>query len=608
MHYNQLAKENEDRAIMLVEMDQNRDAFLVNTSHEIRNPLHGMINIAQSISDNNELSEESLESMKLLMDIGKRLNYTLNDLTVVTQLRDNRVTLERQHVNLHITAAVVLNMLEFMKEGKEITLLSSISTHFPTLHADESRLIQILFNLTHNALKFTEKGSVLLDATYKEGMATIYVKDTGVGISNDQHIDSIFQAYERGNNHSHTVSGIGIGLSVSKQLVEIHGGTITFESTQDGTTFMFTMPLAEEDRELPLPDGPTDAIEKEAATNDMTVEKDPTAYGTRPLLLLVDDDPINLKVLRQVLVNEYDIVTAGSGEEELTQIHKNCFDLVLSDVMIPHMSGYELTKKVRQSYALSELPILFITARNLPEDIHAAFASGSNDYLIKPVNLMELKTRVEALTSLKKSVKNLLRFEAAWLQAQIHPHFLFNTLNSIADLAEIDTNRMVALLEAFGDYLQKSFSMGNVAAEIPLHEELELTKAYVHIEKERFGDRICVAFDIHAAQDSLVPHLSIQPLVENAIMNGILEKKDGGTVTIHVQEQIECLQVTIQDDGVGMIEEKVNELLDLKHNFYDGVGVKNTNRRLTQLFGEGTIVSFQILAYNRNETNEISFP
>lgn len=604
----QILNENESWAKQLTQIDKRRDEFLANTSHELRNPLHGMINIAQSLLDHNQdkMTESNKENVQLLIDIGKRMNFTLNDLSAVTQLKEGKVKLYKKNVNLHMTTALVLDMLDFMKEGKKIRLQSTIPTTFPYVTADENRLIQILFNLVHNAIKFTEKGSITVGANYTGKMATISVKDTGVGIPTDQNIEQVFQSYERVNlNEINDISGIGIGLSVSKQLVELHGGTITYHSTNEGTTFLFTIPLAGKNINMT---NQTELIKSESEiAAEKYIEKRLSvkhANENQATILVVDDNPINVKIIKEMLTPQHYVLTSFSAKEALKCLEQNQLDLIISDVMMPNMSGYELTKKIREQYSISELPILLITARNLPEDIHIAFESGANDYLIKPVNSLELKTRVNALTELKQSVKELLRLEAAWLQAQIHPHFLFNTLNSIASLADIDNDRMIALLGAFGNYLQRSFAITNINSVIPIANELELTYSYVHIEKERFRERVYVEFDIDENVDIHIPPLSIQPLVENAIMHGILHKVEGGKVFIRVKKQPHFIEIMIEDDGVGMDQEQIKELLDLRHSAQDGVGVKNTNRRLTQLYGKGltissipnkkTIVRFQI--------------
>src|SRR5699024_687152 len=130
-------------------------------------------------------------------------------------------------------------------------------------------------------------------------------------------------------------------------------------------------------------------------------------------------------------------------------------DLVISDVMMPEMSGYELTAEIRKIYDLSELPILLLTARGNPEDIYTGFLKGANDYVTKPVDALELTMRVQAFTDLQASIHERLWMESAWLQAQIRPHFMMNTLNSIISLSEIDLPRMQRLLERFTDYLQR---------------------------------------------------------------------------------------------------------------------------------------------------------
>ena len=170
----------------------------------------------------------------------------------------------------------------------------------------------------------------------------------------------------------------------------------------------------------------------------------------------MDDDPINLQVLSTILpAEQYELETVTSGKAALARLNTKEWDLIITDVMMPHMSGYELTRSIREKYSISELPILLITARSQPEDIYTGFLAGANDYVTKPVDALELNVRVQCLTDLKDSISERLRMEAAWLQAQIQPHFLFNTINTIISLSEIDIDRMAILLDEFGYYLGK---------------------------------------------------------------------------------------------------------------------------------------------------------
>src|SRR5699024_1528712 len=378
-----LKKESDEQKDKLEAVDKLRDEFLANTSHELRNPLHGIINIAESIQlvDRESLSSSSQENLDTLINIGKRMSFILNDLSTDNQIKEDVIDLSKTPVNLDASVSLVIELLKFMKDGKEVQLISAIDSQFPNVLADENRFIQILFNLLHNALKYTEEGSVIVEASYEGDMASIYVKDTGIGI-NTEHMSKVFERYERTDADMKMLpSGIGIGLSVTKQLVDLHGGSISYESSSKGTTFMFTIPLAkEEDYQYSRPNKPAEINETNPSTLmkkelEALDESSPKKRADVPRILIVDDDSVNVNVLSQLLIQDYYIETALSGKEALQIIDRKQVDLVISDIMMPHMSGYELTSILRENYAISELPILLITARNSPEDIEAAFAA-----------------------------------------------------------------------------------------------------------------------------------------------------------------------------------------------------------------------------------------
>jgi len=306
-----------------------------------------------------------------------------------------------------------------------------------------------------------------------------------------------------------------------------------------------------------------------------------------------------------MLSSQYEVLTALNGQKALELLKGNDVHLVITDVMMPHMSGYELTKKIRETYTIAELPILLLTARTQTEDIYTGFLAGANDYIVKPVNPLELKARIDAFADLQHAIQNQVKMEAAWLQAQIQPHFLFNTLNTIASLSAIDTNRMVRLLDAFGNYLRRSFATINSQSVVPIKHELDLVRSYVTIEKERFRERLEVIFDVDKTLDFDLPPLSIQPLVENAIMHGVLKQREGGTVWVTVKREADQYVVAVRDNGVGMTEERMEEILAYDRNKEKGIGIGNTNHRLVQLYGEGlkiesiigegTVVSFAVI-------------
>lgn len=605
---------NEKQTKELKKVDKMKDEFLAKTSHELRNPLHVVMNIAQTVLNNKDdtLSKMNKENLKLLLDVGRRMTFTLNDLLDMTQLQEKKIHLQKEAINLPTVASGVLDMIDFMKEGKNIQFQLDIPHSFPAIKADKNRFIQILFNLLHNAVKFTNEGHISLFADYKNGLATIYVKDTGIGL-NEETQKRIFQPYEQEDSSLTALGGgFGLGLTITKQLVELHGGEITVNSTVGkGSVFSFTIPLANRDNEQTMNDSEVAAgidtdidFSTSVAKSSLPVNSTSLIKKERARILVIDDDALNLRVLQTMLVPDYEVIPATNGKKALELMDTGEWDLVISDVMMPNMSGYELTKIIRKQFSISELPILLLTARNQLEDIYTGFHAGANDYIAKPVDALELKARVKALTNLKQSIQEKLRMEAAWLQSQIQPHFLFNTLNTIASLSKIDTERMINLLNEFGNYLQKSFAVNNTSSLIPLEDELDLTESYLYIEKERFANRLQIIWNIEAGIDFKIPPLSIQPLVENAVKHGALKRIEGGTVSIHIKDAGTFFEVAIKDDGVGMNKERIQELLSIENHHTDGVGISNTHLRLKKLYGKGlemksepdlgTTVSFQI--------------
>ncbi|WP_256223802.1 ATP-binding protein [Paenibacillus sp. 1_12] len=589
----------------LQKADKQKDDFLANTSHELRNPLHGILSIAQVVLDNDKdsMSRKNAENMELLISIGRRMTFLLNDLQDLTRLKEKGISLLRTSLPIQALASGIFDMLRFVKEGKPIRFVNNIPETFPHVLADENRLIQILFNLLHNALKFTNEGSITIQSELKNGMAYILVTDTGIGM-NEETLQRIFQPYEQGSLDTASISGgIGLGLSICKQLVELHGGTLEVSSVPGrGSIFTFTLELADPSllQEEPTITDPAAKLNRVsalttesfvAAASDpsrISVTKNNVSVQDRPQILAVDDDPVNLMILKEVLPYEaYDIVTAASAAEALTLLDTQEWDLIIADVMMPQMSGYELTQSIRDRFSLSELPILLLTARNRSEDIEIGFLAGANDYVTKPMDVKELLSRVRALTALKKSVRDQLRIEAAYLQAQIQPHFLFNTLNSIAALSDIDTNRMRAMLETFGNYLRASFNSHNLDRLVPLARELDLVRSYLYIEKERFEERLQIIWEVDEDLTLLIPPLSIQPLVENAVRHGALMRSEGGTVTLQIIEHAEHVEISIIDNGVGIDDNTLKQILDSTSTIRAGIGVRNTDRRLKQIYGKG---------------------
>src|SRR5690606_22935004 len=208
--------------------------------------------ITQSILEDNQrpLHQEQQQRLNLLIHVSKRLSLMVDDLLDVTRLKENTIRIQSTAFQLQSVVSGVFDMAKIMLSEKPIKLIVDIDDSFPPVQGDHNRIIQILFNLVHNAIKYTDEGSIIIRAATIKHMAHIQVEDTGTGIE-EKALQSIFLPYEQAErNEIRAGGGFGLGLSISKQLVELHGGTLTVQSTPGkGSVFTFTIPLATDSSE-----------------------------------------------------------------------------------------------------------------------------------------------------------------------------------------------------------------------------------------------------------------------------------------------------------------------------------------------------------------------
>ena len=267
------------------------------------------------------------------------------------------------------------------------------------------------------------------------------------------------------------------------------------------------------------------------------------------------------------------------------------------------MSGIEVCKRIRKNRSPFDLPVLILTVKNLPEDIAAGLGAGANDYLTKPFDAREMLARAKTLIRLKEAVHELVASEMSFLKAQIKPHFIYNAMSVIAALITEEPYKAKQLLFDLTDYLRGSFRFENYDGLVPLRDELETVKAYLSIEKARFGERLQIEYDINEEIDTLIPLLVIQPLVENAVCHGVMKREEGGTVRLSIRKSKGEILISVADNGAGVEKARAAELLTGQHS-KKGVGLSNINRRLRLYygrelrfeseFGKGTRVTMKI--------------
>ncbi|SDF92490.1 His Kinase A (phospho-acceptor) domain-containing protein [Fontibacillus panacisegetis] len=591
--------ETKKLAAKLQQADKLKNEFLANTSHELRNPLHSILNLSQAVleREQNALNKKSVRDLESVLSVGRRMSLMLSELLDVMSLRQNGSHLQLRSFSMQTIVTGVFDMLYLLADGKKVRLENQIPEHFPQVFADENRVIQIVYNLVHNAVKYTDQGEVSIRGFLRGGKAYIEIADTGIGMD-EATLQRVFEPYEQADSKRSMIEGgFGLGLSISKQLVELHGGTLEVHSVPgEGSEFIFCLQLADsassqEDIRTEIA-ATVDLVKSSMASSPLShsliSEPKPQLLADRPRILVVDDDPMNLNVLESILtLEQYDMICVTSGQQALDVLESKEWDLVISDVMMPHMSGYELTRMIRSRFTLTELPILLLTARSQPEDIENGFLAGANDYVTKPVDALELRSRVRALTTVKQTVRERLQMEAAWLQAQIQPHFLFNTLNAVTALSETDLEKMRNLLDVLGSFLRNKFQHINMDELAPIEDELSIVRSYLYIEQVRFEDRLHVAWEIDECKELKIPLLTIQPLVENAIKHGIMKYACGGNIVIRISNHDTYAEITVEDDGSGIAEADLHRILEKGSTGRSGVGLINTDLRLKRHFGNG---------------------
>lgn len=402
----QLASEREINR-ELKNLNNIKDSFLANTSHELRTPLNGIIGIAENLSDHFAGKDEyAAHHLHLIASSGKRLANLINDILDYSKLANRNLELYQKPVDMHSLTHTVFTLLAPLAANKPVELINEISADAPLVIADENRLQQILINLVGNGIKYSDKGSVRVGMTVQDKTAEIHVADSGIGIPPDQ-FDKIFEAFSQiQSSNSRQYGGTGLGLAITRQLVELHGGQIRCENNPGGgSRFIFTLALAgEQSRRDPYT--PTQHFEKTPSSDPKRLHET-FGSGEKKLakprnaedqtILVVDDDPVNRMVLQGMLkLHDYQVLEAENGMQAIEMMQQNPhINLIIMDVMMPHMTGHEACREIRKTHSFDTLPILFLTAKkNVDEDIEECFASGGNDYLTKPVSKRDLLPRV----------------------------------------------------------------------------------------------------------------------------------------------------------------------------------------------------------------------
>ncbi|GAB3796608.1 ATP-binding protein [Virgibacillus kimchii] len=413
------AAKNQEKALEnLKQADKLKDEFIAVTSHELRTPLYGMIGIAESIREGGygPVNPALRNQLSMIMASGQRLTQLVNDILDLSVMNQRSLKLKRKKVHASNIVENVCLMCQVLVKGKPVELINRVGQELAPIYADPARLQQVMYNLVDNAVKYTEEGSVIIEAEEVEGMIRIDVKDTGIGIS-EEDVDRIFLPFQQLNPHvDRETAGLGLGLAITRRLVDMHEGRMEVSSFPgEGTEFSVQIPLYRTKWEGSAEQHPT-VSEAPIPSSlfpmntdyhvDLPEVESKKMNGT---ILVVDDELVNVQIMINHLAMEhFRVLHTTDGNEAYEILENHEIDLVILDLMMPSISGYQVCRKIRECYSLLDLPILMLTATSQSQSKVTAFESGANDYLVKPFDKSELLSRVKTLVRIKKFNRELM--------------------------------------------------------------------------------------------------------------------------------------------------------------------------------------------------------
>ena len=382
-----------DAKLKAEESDRLKLAFLANMSHEIRTPMNGILGFTELLKAPNLSGKEQNEFITIIEKSGQRMLNIINDIINISKVEAGQVevTLSETNVNEQLYYIHSFFTPEANHKGIQLIIKRQLPSIYNILLTDNEKLYAVLTNLVKNAIKFTNEGSIEFGCEKKGGFLEFFVKDSGIGISDSQK-SIVFERFRQASESvSRSHEGSGLGLAISKAYIEKLGGNIWVESEKGkGSTFYFTIPLQSEVAN-DLENDCKETIKTEK--DNLEIQEENKIRGLK--VLIVEDDPIS-KLLLTFVVKSFskEILKVSSGIEAIEACLGNPdIDLVMMDVNMPEMGGYEATRQIREFN--KDLVIIAQTANALQSDRNDAIQAGCTDYISKPINITDFKALMQ---------------------------------------------------------------------------------------------------------------------------------------------------------------------------------------------------------------------
>ena len=405
----------------LAEIDKIKSTFFTNISHEFRTPLTLISGPAKQIMDGSE-ELKTKDNALLIYRNAKRLNRLVDQLLDLSKIEAGEMRLRTIPTDIISFLKELVNSFAPLAEKKNITFRFKPAEEHLIVYLDKDKVEKIINNILSNAFKFTsENGEILIRVSKHTKFVEIYISDTGIGISKERLTKIFDRFYQVDGSHTKEQEGTGIGLALTKELVELQKGEIQVESQEGkGTIFIIRLPLSKKqfkpeeiydskekisaDKELSMAN--ESGLDKEKAMIGLIEETDQSSgKEEKPLLLIVEDSTDVQNYMRGFLKNEYQILEATDGEDGFKKSINQVPDIIVSDIMMPKIDGFQLCEKLKTDERTSHIPVILLTAKATSEDKIEGLETGADDYVMKPFDEKELKARIKNLIEQRKKLR-----------------------------------------------------------------------------------------------------------------------------------------------------------------------------------------------------------
>ena len=388
--------------------------FFTNISHELRTPLTLIMGPIQELKQKQQLTEKGLQYVSMIEKNASQMLLLVNQILDFRKIQNGKMILHVSQLNLKDLVDSFQKEFSVLSEEKEISFTFHYFDDDISIWGDKEKLEIVIRNILSNAFKFTQTGGSILvtSGLTDDGLRCfVQVQDTGIGIPQNK-ISEIFERFFQGENSNNNYPGTGIGLALSKEIVNLHHGSITAESKPNqGTVFTVEFQLGKDhynpsevnfyvsDTVTELSDGETDSDTESEESSSIEIAEN---KNDLPTLLVVEDNKDLCNLLKLQLEDKYKVYIAGNGVEGLKKVNLYHPDIVVTDQMMPKMTGTEMLQQIRNDFQISHIPVIILTAKTDDEEKIKAISMGANAYITKPFNKEYLIARIEQLLSDRK--------------------------------------------------------------------------------------------------------------------------------------------------------------------------------------------------------------